>query len=419
MNLQELKEKIQEYQYLESSDVIDVALSSILCTRLSLGAPVWLTIIGASSGGKTQILRPLGMTDEKFIHSVDNLTPNTLLSGANVGKGQEPSLLKRIGSKGIVLISDMTVLFTNEEKDAILGALRTIYDGYYTRHVGNKGEALTWTGQLGIIAGSTPSIYSHFEEVADMGERFLYYRMKDFNSEKATEIAMNRKIFGKELNQKLSGFYTEYLKGVIEWSLENPILPELPPEVIKRIIKIAQLAERIRTTSHVDWQRVMDRLPVPAYPMRASQQLRSIARGLQIMRLAEGSNIGQADLKILDWIGWSLANEEKRACLKYLAELPFTDYIKTQTVADLVGLNTSVIQTILQNLSAIGVLKRSGSADGLKWKIASEDDWKLIREIEGIVEEKPVEAEREISAEEPEQAQQAIDDFMGGGWNKD
>ena len=252
-----------------------------------------------------------------------------------------------------------------------------------------------------------------------MGERFLYYRMKDFNSEKATEIAMNRKIFGKELNQKLSGFYTEYLKGVIEWSLENPILPELPPEVIKRIIKIAQLAERIRTTSHVDWQRVMDRLPVPAYPMRASQQLRSIARGLQIMRLAEGSNIGQADLKILDWIGWSLGNEEKRACLKYLAELPFTDYIKTQTVADLVGLNTSVIQTILQNLSAIGVLKRSGTAEGLRWKIASEDDWKLIREIEGIVEEKPIEAEREISAEEPEQAQQAIDDFMGGGWRKE
>lgn len=413
MTLKELKEKIKEYQYMEDSNIIDVALASILCTRLSLGAPVWLVIIGASSGGKTQILRPLAMTDEKFIHALDDLTPNTLLSGANIGKGKDPSLLTRIGKKGIIVISDMTVLFSKDSavRDEILGAFRMMYDGYYTKNVGNKPEPLMWKGEIGILAGSTPSLYTHFEQVADMGERFIYYRMKEYDALKATKIAMSRTVYGTALNQKLCDYYTEYLKGVMEYYAENQGF-ELPEGITERIMRVAVLTERIRTTSHLDWQRNIDKLPVSAYPMRLSLQMRSIATGLQIMRKAEGTELGQEDFTIIDWIGYSLANEEKRACLRELCKLKYGEWIKTQTVADLVGLNTTVIQIILQNLSAIGVLKRSGNASGLNWRIAEKEDWELIREIEGIIEEKVLENEREISQEEPEEINAVIQQVL-------
>ena len=90
--LQEIKTEIQQYQYLEDTGVIDVTLASIIANRLKLSDPVWLIIIGASSGGKSQILRPVSLTDSGFIHRVDDLTENTFLSGAK-SKDGEISLL--------------------------------------------------------------------------------------------------------------------------------------------------------------------------------------------------------------------------------------------------------------------------------------------------------------------------------------
>jgi hypothetical protein len=99
MTLEELKTEIKTYQYFEDTDIIDVALASIISTRLKLGNPIWLIIIGASSGGKSQILRPLALTDAKFMHRVDDLTENTFLSGIS---GDDSSLLKRIGKNGMI-----------------------------------------------------------------------------------------------------------------------------------------------------------------------------------------------------------------------------------------------------------------------------------------------------------------------------
>lgn len=413
MKLEELKKEIQKYQYMEDTDIIDVSLASILATRLGLGDPVWLIIIGASSGGKSQILRPLAMTDTKFLHRLDDLTENTFLSGGNVAGGKDVSLLTRIGPKGMLVISDFTVIFSKspESQAAILSQFRMIYDGEMVKYVGTKAEPLSWKGYLGVLAGSTPTIYFNFEQVSDMGERFIYYRMKDYDPLKATHIAMNRKIYGKELDRILSDLYLEYLKDIVtENNGEEIILSDI---IKNRIITISVLAERIRTTCHTDFrERTMDRLPVSAMPMRVALQLTSIAKGLSIIRKAEGEALGERDLKIIDWCGYSLANEEKRACLKVLAEISFDSYISTQNVADKIGLSTGVIGSILQNLASVGVVSRSGIGT-LVWKILNRNDWDIIREIECITEEIDV-VNRELVEEEiqeVEPAQGKLDEF--------
>jgi len=401
MTLKELKENIQKFQYMEDSSIIDVALASILCTSLSIGKPIWLVIIGKSSGGKTQILTPLAMTNEAFIHSVDDITGNTFLSGAKVGVGKSASFLDRVGKRGIIVISDLTVLFSKEatERAIILGALRVISDGKYQKYVGNNPKPLVWKGDLGMLAGSTPALYPSFEEFSGMGERFLYFRMREFDAEKATMLAMEQEIYGEELNIILSGYYKEYITSIIEYKTNNEVDLTLSEDVNKRIIKIAILAEKIRTTAHTDWQKVVDRLPIPAMPMRIAKMLRSLAKTLLLMRKFEKVEFGIEDMKIVDWCGWSLSNEEKRACLRILAGRDYGNWIKTQTVADLIGLDTTVIRILLQNLSAIGVLSRSGDSGSLMWKIADRGDWELIREIEGITESVEI-AERDLSLEE-------------------
>ena len=247
MKLPELKQEIQKYQYMEDTGIIDISIASLLATRMKIGDPVWLVLIGASSGGKSQILRPISLTDIKFIHRIDDVTENTFLSGMGPTAQDETSnsLLIRIGKLGMIVISDLTVLFSksSESRATILSQFRMIYDGEMTKFSGSNKNAIHWKGHLGIIAGSTPSIYSLFEEVSDMGERFIYYRMKEYNSRLATKLALGRTIYGKELDDILSGLYGEYVKSVQLYTIENNLSGEVTEEVENRIIDIASFAE--------------------------------------------------------------------------------------------------------------------------------------------------------------------------------
>jgi hypothetical protein len=400
MKLTELKKEIEKYQYFEDTNIIDVSLATIIATRLKLGDPIWLVVIGPSSGGKSQILRPLSLTDPKFIHRVDDLTESTFLSGAK-GVG-EASLLNRIGPKGIIVMSDLTVLFSKapESRSAIMSQFRMIYDGEMIKSTGNSDKPLVWKGHLGVIAGCTPSVYRHFEELADMGERFIYYRMKDFSPEKATSIAMNRTMFGKELDETLANLYADYIKEVVSTAEEHgPVT--LSEETNERIKAIATFAERVRTPISLNWDGEIDRIPVAAMPMRVSLQLVAVAKAISIIRRHEtgSTTLKEKDWLIIEWLGWSLANEEKRACMKVLGSIAYAPYINTSQVADKIGLSTAVTRNILQNLTAVGVVERTGSGEGLSWRIKNKADWEIVRRIEKIKEHLEVE-EREVSEEE-------------------
>ncbi len=407
MKLQELKKQIEEFQYFEDTDIIDVSIASIIATRLKLGNPIWLIVIGPSSGGKSQILRPLSLTDTKYMHRIDDLTENTFLSASNQ-KGQV-SLLNRIGKEGIMVISDLTVLFSKspEVRATILSQFRMIYDGEMIKHSGNNDKPISWKGSLGVLAGSTPSIYRSFEDVADMGERFIYWRMKDYDAEKATRLSMSRKIYGKELDDKLADLYNEYIKEVLVSGNTDIVLDDVVKE---RILKISLFSERVRTTAHMDWRgENINRIPISAMPMRVALQLTAIAKGLAVMRGPEG--LTERDYSIIDWCGYSLANEEKRACLRFLATAEFNVFANTTIVADKIGLDTSVTRNILQNLAAVGVLDRTGDGGGLSWRIKNKDDYEIVRRVENITKTEVLET-RETTAEEDEENNEMLNSMM-------
>jgi len=406
MKLSELKKKIQKYQYFENTDIIDVSLATIISNRLQLGKPVWMIIIGASSGGKSQIINPLSLTgasddgEKPYIYRIDDLTENTFLSGIRVKDGDpDPSLLFKIGKRGILSMSDITVLFSRnaESKNAILSQFRMIYDGEMTKATGN-GVTKTWQGSLGVIAGSTPSVYGHFEEVADMGERFIYYRMKDYDAKKATHIALNRVLFGKELDEKLSMIYDEYIKEVVKSCVGVNF--ELSEATKDRITDVAVLAERMRTTTKLDWKEEhIKKLPIVAFPMRVAIQLSVLAKGLMAMKYVECGEmeLGEKELHILDWCAYSLGNEEKRAVLDVLAKQDFGHTIKNSDVANVVGLGNNVISNVLQELASIGLVLRttlntgSDQAGSFLWSIKTVEDWNVLRRINEVKQSENIE----------------------------
>jgi len=387
MIFSELKKSIEPYVYSEDDGMLRTALASIISNRLNLGDPIWVVLIGASSSGKSQVLRPLALTDEKYIHRVDDLTENTLLSGINTGEGKEDvSLLKRIGKSGILVVSDLTVIFSksSETRNAILGQLRMVYDGEMTKYSGTKSEPIRWEGSLGMLAGSTPSIYGHFEEVADMGERFIYYRMKEYDIEKATRISLNRNVFGKDLDSKLAEMYSEYITEATLSAKETEIV--VPEDIKEKIVQISMFASNLRTpTSYDKYQKAIDRIPVPEMPMRVALQLMGLARGLIAMKLHDKGtkDLDESDMAIIEWCAYSLANEEKRACLRTLAQS--TESLTTAIVAEKIGLSTEIARTSLQHLSAIGIVTRSGISGSLTWEISDHKTLERVRRVENIV----------------------------------
>jgi hypothetical protein len=410
MNLSELKTEVRKHQYLEDEGLLNVSLAAMIATSLSYGRPAWMIIIGPSSGGKSQLLRPLSLTNPKFIHRLDDLTENTFLSGMATKADAGPiSFLHKVGERGIIVISDLSVIFSKsaDTKASILSQFRMIYDGEMIKHVGTKSEPLHWRGRVGILAGATPSVYRTFEEVADMGERFIYYRMKPMDIMRPTQLAAQTTTPEESLDTTLSCLYHDYLKGVVD-SMQEKKLPELSDIIRNRIIEIAIFAEKIRTTAHTEWNGDIDDVPVPAMPMRLVKQLMGVVRGMQTMAFVEDREINEAELRSIEWCAYSLANEKKRSVMKILAKLPTGVSASTGAIADKVGLSTDVIRKTLQVLAATGVLERIGSEDGLSWRFANESDKEIVRRLESIDSHETLNS-RGISYEDGEETKLALD----------
>lgn len=407
MTFDELQKEVGKYVYSEDNGMARIALASILAHKMKMGTPVWMLLIGASSGGKSQILRPLALADKKFMHRVDDLTENTLLSGARVkadkkgNASSSPSLLVRIGAVGMIVISDLTVIFSksSETKNAILSQFRMVYDGDMKKETGIGDNQIRWEGHIGVIAGSTPTVYRHFEEVADMGERFIFYRMKPYDKDKATRLSLAREITGKKLDALLGDMYGEYLTACSEKMTD---IPKLSDAVMERIISASSFAEKVRTPAHYNqYIRAVDRIPESALPMRTAQQLKNIAKGLSLMNYTDTGkwDLSERDIRDVEWCAYSLANEERRACLRILAGEEYGKKITAQTIADKIGLDTLITGINLQHLTALKVLQRTGENNQLSFTLVSEQDRDMIRRMEGITDIMEVE-DRELSTEE-------------------
>lgn len=385
MNLSQLKSALSEHLYMEDTGIVDITLASTIANTLHLGQPVWMVIIGPPSGGKTQFILPLQHTS-KTIHQITDLTPNTFLSGFRAGTS-EPSLLKRIGEDGILLFPDLTSLFSKDEttQAEILGQMRHIYDGYLTKMTGNQ-EPIVWEGRMGVIGASTPSIYRHFEHIADMGERFMYYRLKPYNVDKATDKALSRSLYGKDLDQHIGKLYSTYLSTVIKGQKDTKLV--IDEKSSERIKNMALYASLFRTSVHMNLRNgEVDRIPEPEMPMRTALQLRGIALGLLAMNKVEGiDNLTEENMHLLEWCAYSLANDERRNALRALAQ--YTDGCKTSGIATTMNLPTESAKTYLQQLNALKVCTREKEGTNDKWQMTNTKMRRFILRVEKVKEVK-------------------------------
>ena len=89
------------------------------------------------------------------VRAAATVTPAALLSGTpkrQKDKGSKGGLLREIGDFGIIVMKDFGSLLSvrPDAKAELLAALREIYDGSWTRHIGSDGgRTLSWLGKVG------------------------------------------------------------------------------------------------------------------------------------------------------------------------------------------------------------------------------------------------------------------------------
>lgn len=385
MKRQDLHNELSELLYIEDFNIVDTLIASVIANVKMIGDPVWLTIIGASSAGKSQYIRPIAKSNPALFLQVDDLTSNTLISGN--GEGQ--SMIFRIKESGIITIDDLTVLSSKdaETRNAILAQLRLIYDGRMTKGTG-KGTMIKWQGHAGLLAGSTPSYYRMVAEVADMGERLICYRMKDMDIPKAMKFINSHSYSAKELDAKLTDIYTRYLATLMPL-IANEHIP-VDAKTAERIEEISIAATRLRTPVITDErEHFVSEFVVPEMPFRVHKQLMNLAKAHMLVHHAETGEkeLPEYLIQSLEWVGYSIADDKRRAYFKAIIALGDQGIqVTSRNISAHTGLHHTAVERGLSILSAIGVVKMNvvtqGTTERKVWEVADERLRKIVRRID-------------------------------------
>jgi hypothetical protein len=129
-------------------DVLDVVTATCAAEKLS-GGPPWLMAIAGSGTAKTETVQAANDCDGARVVSTLS-SVGALLSGAPRKPGSNGGLLMEIGEHGTLVIKNFTSILSLDRnvRDAVLAALREIYDGYWSRDVGEDAAA-GWNGTAG------------------------------------------------------------------------------------------------------------------------------------------------------------------------------------------------------------------------------------------------------------------------------
>jgi hypothetical protein len=356
--------RFKKWLYLGDVGPVLVVLATIAANRMH-GDPLWLMVVGASAGGKTEILNASSGLDHVYLAAV--LTEAALLSGTSkkeAAKGAKGGLLREIGPFGILLLKDFTSTLSmkHEARAALLAALREIYDGSWTRHVGTDGgRMLRWAGKLGLIACCTTTIDTYHAVMAAMGERFLLYRLPEIPAKRQARKALRNAGREREMRAELAAAVGGLFAGLA--------LPERQPDLsddeTDRLVALASLAARARSAVERDGRtREIELIPDAEAPARLVQALRRLYGGLLVIGVYRDD-------------AWPLVVKVGLDCLPKLRRSIFERLVQTDgwstttEIATAVEYPTPTARRSLEDLMVHGLVHRKAGGKG------KTDSWTL------------------------------------------
>jgi hypothetical protein len=270
-------------------------------------------------------------------------------------KKRAPDLLERMqeNKRSTLIIRDLTTLFSQPERDvrALLGTWQSLYQGSYSRATGTMG-LVEYKVPLLILAAITPqAVNDHHNYMAEIGARFLYYRVPELTpeqEERGFELLRDPKgrLSRREVLQKL---VTEHLAAAAMVPFDG-----LTPEQEKQIEQLARLIARGRTIIHRtrldNGTRDVDSVQQEG-PFRAYQQLVNLGRRLAAIHLR--SRLDEPEMGVLRLVALSTM-APARATMLRLFEARMS--VSPTTAASLTGWSKQWTHDVLQDLVRTGLV---------------------------------------------------------------
>lgn len=262
-----------------------VFFACVAAHRIIERPAAWLLMIAPPGSMKTVLLESLdGMAT---IHFVDEVTPNTFISGKLKDPGKvklaPASLLHRIGTEGILVNADFstTLSMDRHKKAAVLSQLRRIYDGFFRREFGSDEnlDEREWKGRLTFLAGVTPDVDSYHGLFQSLGERFLRIRWGRAGGIESALFAMEQQ---DGLKDQLREAVHDFLHPVFDQAFIDS--PKISRDFLEYLAEIGE--ETVKARAYIKRNsrtREIEDEPQIESNTRLPQQLAQVVRGWTVL----------------------------------------------------------------------------------------------------------------------------------------
>ncbi|CAG7573205.1 hypothetical protein FB554_1354 [Barrientosiimonas humi] len=274
------------------TDALDAVLAVCAVERMS-GDPLWLLLVSGSGNAKTETVQALSGAGALPISTISGEAG--LLSATpkkDRTEGATGGLLREIGSSGVLVVKDMTSILSmnRDRRDEVLGALREVYDGAWSRPVGaDGGRRLTWSGRIGLAGAVTTAWDSAHAVIARCGDRFVLVRV---DSHQGRQAAGRQAIRNTGSEEQMRGELAEAVTAVI-----TQLDPDVPPATeaeIEVLLAAADLVTLARTAVEYDYRGDVVNAHAPEAPTRFAKQLGQVMRGAAALGLDRAAALALA-----------------------------------------------------------------------------------------------------------------------------
>lgn len=350
------------------TDALDAVLATVAVERLD-GDPLWLLLISGSGNAKTETVQAL---DGIGAVITSTITEAGLLSATprkERAKDATGGLLRKLEPRGVMVIKDVTsILSMNTETRAqVLGALREVYDGRWSRNVGaDGGLTLEWAGRIAVVGAVTTAWDKAHAVIASMGDRFVLVRM---DSTIGRQAAGRKAIAntGSEVQMRVE--LAAAAAGVIAGMDTTAIT--LTDQETELLLTAADLVTLARTGVEYDYRGDVIDSHAPEMPTRFAKQLAQVVRGAVAIGMERSTALRLAIRCARDSMP-----PLRLAIIDDVADRPGSS---TAEVRKRVGKPRATVDRQLQALHMLGVLDceeqdvKWAGRDGVRWSYSLAD----------------------------------------------
>lgn len=393
-HLADIKTEFEKYFVIKDAYALDVIFATLVGNMTIERDPLWLMMIGASSGGKTTLIAPCSSI--KNVHFLDDLTEKTLLSGYKI-KGKEASFLKKVGS-GVLCFSDFTSILSKNpvSRAEILTQLKLVYDGKLSKETGTG--SLVWTGKIGAICCSTPDVYTYLENSRSMGERFLYYWLEQPTNQEIMDKQATHDLSAREITARLQELYTAYFNDVVAFEEANTIKLTMTKEQKHAVQQAAIFCVNGKATIRTDFKTGQpNAIPNISGVGRDAKIFDTLLHSLQLMHCYEEDNpalsVTDDMVKIVEKCAYSSINRERRKILEIL--VGNGGHLTTSQIgaSQGLGLEKEMVMQYLAPLHSVGLIEKHTNGGAHKWAVTDPGVFDFVKRVsKTVVDTSPVKA---------------------------